>query len=87
MFGKKQHDVLEKKKAQLIYCKEKMDLSVKSITSTISLLSSTSKEMEHTIAEIEQYEKELSATKADFYAEKKRNDKVIENFKALLNIE
>lgn len=80
-------NVLERKRTQLLFCKEKMDLSVKTITSTIDLLNSTSKEMETTIAEIEQYEKELSATKADFCAKKERNDKVIKNFKALLNIE
>lgn len=87
MFKKKEPDVLDKKRAQLAFCKEKMNLSVKTITNTIDLLSSTSKEMEVTIAEIEQYEKELSSTKADFYAEKERNDQVIKNFKALLNIE
>ena len=77
-------DVLTEKRQKLDQYTRKFDSAVELVTRTVDNLAELSTEIAKTISEIETYQSELAATKEQLSGEKQKNDKVIQNFKALL---
>lgn len=77
-------DVLTEKRQKLDQYTQKFSSAVELVTRTVDNLSVLSSEINSTIEEIEAYQRELAATKEQLADEKQKNDKVIQNFKALL---
>ncbi len=80
-------DILAQKKNCLDLYKSQFDRAVHTINDTIDNLGLISESINETMREIEDYEKELAATKSGLVETKERNDKVIANFKSLLCVE
>lgn len=91
-FGKKNAvapapDILAQKKNSLSLYNAQFDRAVHLINDTIDNLGQISESIAVTMQEIEDYERELAATKSGLSNAKARNDKVIANFKSLLCLE
>lgn len=85
MFRKrKAQDMLEQKKKLLNTYTAQFNTAVSAVTGIIDTLTQTSSNIEQTIAEINEYQKELDTTTAELHETKDKNDKVIKNFRALL---
>lgn len=80
-------DILAQKKNSLDLYNAQFDRAVHVINDTIDNLGQISQSISETMQEIEDYEKELAATKSGLADAKTKNDKVIANFKSLLCIE
>lgn len=80
-------DILAQKKTSLDLYNAQFDRAVHLINDTIDNLGQISQSISETMQEIEDYEKELVATKSSLAATKTKNDKVIANFKSLLCVE
>ena len=80
-------DVLTEKRQKLDQYARKFDSAVELVTRTVDSLSVLSGEINSTIVEIENYQRELAETRDQLSEEKQRNDKVIQNFKALLAVD
>lgn len=81
---KKKADVLAENQQKLDVYTKSFECAVKLVTQTVENLTELSSEIDKTVGEIEAYQAELNATKEQLSAEKRKNDKVIQNFKALL---
>lgn len=79
-------DVLAQKKNRLNAYVAQFDKAVSLITDTIDNLGVINGNINSTIQEIDEYQQELAATRTGLAEAKERNDKVIANFQALLNI-
>lgn len=79
-------DVLAQKKNRLNAYVAQFDKAVSLITDTIDNLGVINGNINSTIQEIDEYQQELAATRTGFAEAKERNDKVIANFQALLNV-
>lgn len=79
-------DVLAQKKNRLNAYVAQFDKAVSLITDTIDNLGVINGNINSTIQEIDEYQQELAATRTGLAEAKERNDKVITNFQALLNI-
>jgi len=77
-------DMLEQKKKSLNTYTAQFNTAVSAVTGIIDTLTQTSSNIEQTIAEINEYQKELDATTKGLRETKDKNDKVIKNFRALL---
>ena len=77
-------DMLEQKKKSLNTYTAQFNTAVSAVTGIIDTLTQTSSNIEQTIAEINEYHKELDATTKGLRETKDKNDKVIKNFRALL---
>ena len=77
-------DMLEQKKKSLNIYTAQFNTAVSAVTGIIDTLTQTSSNIEQTIAEINEYQKELDATTKGLRETKDKNDKVIKNFRALL---
>jgi len=83
----KNPDIMLKKQAQLSQYMAQYDSAVSLVTNTIDNLGEISRGIEDTIREIDDYQKGLDATRAGLTEAKAKNDKVIDNFRALLGDE
>lgn len=81
---KKTIDMLEQKRKALHTYESLFDSTVSAVTCIIDSLQRTSSDIEHTLAEIDEYQKELISTSDGLKAAKEKNDKVIKNFRALV---
>lgn len=81
---KRVQDMLEQKKKSLNTYTMQFDMAVSAVTGIIDALTQTSSSIEQTIAEINEYQKELDAPAQGLKCTKDKNDKVIKNFRALL---
>lgn len=81
---KRVQDMLEQKKKSLNTYTMQFDMAVSAVTGIIDALTQTSSSIEQTIAEINEYQKELDATAQGLKCTKDKNDRVIKNFRALL---
>lgn len=79
-------DVLAQKKSRLDSYNAQFDKAVSLITDTIDNLGVISKNISDTIQEIDDYQRELAETKDGLTVAREKNDRVIANFQALLNI-
>lgn len=79
-------DVLAQKRNRLNSYVAQFDKAVSLITDTIDNLGVINGNINSTIQEIDEYQQELAATRTGLAEAKERNDKVIANFQALLNI-
>ena len=79
-------DVLAQKKNRLNAYVAQFDKAVSLITDTIDNLGVINRNINDTIQEIDEYQQELAATRTGLAEAKERNDKVIANFQALLNV-
>lgn len=80
-------DVLEQKRKALASYTSQFDKAVSLVTSTIDNLSALDANIQRTIGEIDDYQKELDATKDGLVAAQGKNKRVIDNFKSLLAVE
>ncbi len=78
-------DILEQKKNRLDLYNAQFDHAVSLVTDTIENLGQISDSITETLKEIEDYERELEATKIGLIDARAKNDKVIANFKTLLS--
>ena len=83
----KAQDMLELKKKNLNTYATQFDNAVSAVTGIIDTLTTASLNTDKTIAEIDDYQKELSETAQGLRNTKAKNDRVVQNFKALLAVE
>lgn len=81
----KKNDILAQKKSRLAAYNSQFDTAVGLITSTIDQLGSIVAGIDTTIQEIDDYQNELAATRSNLCDAKEKNQRVIQNFQALLN--
>ena len=79
-------DVLAQKKSRLDSYNAQFDKAVSLITDTIDNLGVISKNISDTIQEIDDYQRELAETKDGLTVAREKNERVIVNFQALLNV-
>ena len=79
-------DVLAQKKSRLDSYNAQFDKEVSLITDTIDNLGVISKNISDTIQEIDDYQRELAETKDGLTVAREKNERVIANFQALLNV-
>lgn len=77
-------DVLEEKKKTLAEYMDEFNCAVSIVTGTIDNLNQLGEDIDRTIQEIQDYQKNLEETKAGLEEAKQKNSRVIKNFKALL---
>ena len=77
-------DVLAQKKNRLNAYVAQFDKAVSLITDTIDNLGVINRNINDTIQEIDDYQRELAETKDGLTAAREKNDRVIANFQALL---
>ena len=80
-------DILAQKKNRLNQFNAQFARAVSLVTNTIDELGKISQNISETMGEIDEYERELAATKSGLAEAKAKNDKVISNFKSLLAVE
>lgn len=85
MSYKKKQDILAQKKKRLAAYNTQFDTAVNMITATIDHLDEIVNGIDTTIQEIDEYQSELAATRTDLCDARAKNERVIQNFKALLN--
>lgn len=88
-FGKKttansNADILDQKRNRLNSYNQQFERAVSLITDTIDNLGVINQNIEQTMREIDDYEKELATTKEGLVA---KNDRVIHNFQSLLAVD
>ena len=79
-------DVLAQKKSRLDSYNAQFDKAVSLITDTIDNLGVISKNISDTIQEIDDYQRELAETKDGLTVAREKNERVVANFQALLNV-
>ena len=79
-------DVLAQKKSRLDSYNAQFDKAVSLITDTIDNLGVISNNISDTIQEIDDYQRELAETKDGLTVAREKNERVIANFQALLNV-
>lgn len=87
LFKRKKLDMLEQKKKSLNTYIKQFDIAVSVVTTLIDTLTEANSNIDSTIADITDYQKELENTAEGLRSAKLKNEKVIHNFGALLNIE
>lgn len=80
-------DMLKQKRAELNSYLAEFDSAVGMLTDTMDNLSSINTLIDEKVAEIESYESELASTKNSLQTARTRNERVIKNFHALLEID
>ena len=78
-------DILAQKKSKLAAYNTQFDTAVSLITSTIDQLGGIVAGIDATIQEIDDYQNELAATRSNLCDANEKNQRVIQNFKALLS--
>lgn len=77
-------DMLEQKKQKLNTYSNIFTNAVSIVNTVIDTLTNANSDIEQTIAEINEYQQELSNTAKGLQESKDKNEKVIKNFKALI---
>lgn len=77
-------DVLQKKKEELAKFVDQYNDAVSMVTGTVTSLESLNESIEEKIKEIDEYQAELARTKDGLGETRSKNEKIIKNFKALL---
>ncbi len=83
----KKIDVLSQKRAELDTYVSQSDSAISMVTSTVAQLGSINENIESKIKEIDEYQAELGATRDGLADAKAKNERVIQNFNALLKVD
>ena len=78
---------LAQKREQLELFRGQFDATVGMLTQTVGDLGTLNENIGNTIQEIEDYQKRLEGVRLEMLETKSKNEKVIQNFKTLLDIE
>lgn len=81
-----QKDVLTAKRERLAVHTAQFESAVSLVTSTIDKLRAINEEINGEIQQIEDYQAELSMTRQNLDEAKGKNDRIIKNFSALLEV-
>lgn len=79
------HNILEQKTKSLNTYVKQFNKAVSSVTSVVDKLTCANEGIERTVAEIKDYQQALDNTALGPMEAKSRNERVIENFNALLS--
>ena len=82
----KTKDVLQQKQKKLVDCKTQFDAAISVVTSAVKNINTINAEIQTTIQEIEEYQSQLDETKAGLKDTQKKNERIIKNFTALLDV-
>lgn len=84
---KKIKDILQQKQEELNSLQEVASSAFSLVTTTVNRLSQINSEIDAKVADIEDYQKQFEATKSGFMETKTKNEKIIKNFNALINVD
>ena len=82
----KTKDVLQQKQKKLVDCKTQFDAAISVVTSAVKNINTINAEIQTTIQQIEEYQSQLDETKAGLKDTQKKNERIIKNFNALLDV-
>lgn len=82
----KTKDVLQQKQKELADCQKQFGAAISIVTSTVQNLSQINEQIQTKVKEIEEYQSQLDTTKAGLKDTQKKNERIIKNFNALLDI-
>ena len=82
----KTKDVLQQKQKKLVDCKTQFDAAISVVTSAVKNINTINTEIQTTIQEIEEYQSQLDETKAGLKDTQKKNERIIKNLNALLDV-
>ncbi len=82
----KTKDVLQQKQKELADCQKQFGAAISLVTSTVNSLSQINDDIEVKVREIEEYQSQLNTTKAGLKDTKNKNERIIKNFNALLEV-
>ncbi|MBQ8001431.1 MAG: hypothetical protein IJ298_09605 [Ruminococcus sp.] len=83
----KKVDVLAKKQAELNTYVGQANAAISLVTSTVASLGAINENIDAKIREIDEYQAGLAATKSGLTDAKTKNERIIKNFNALLDVE
>lgn len=83
----KKVDVLAQKQAELNTYMGQANAAISLVTNTVSNLSAINEKIDAKIREIDEYQAGLAATKTGLTDARTKNERIIKNFNALLNVE
>lgn len=83
----KNKDILSQKKAELNTYINKFNKAIRMVTDTINSLTSINDGIVEKMKEIDAYQDELVRTKVSLSETKSKNERIIQNFNSLLNID
>lgn len=84
MLKKKERDILGQKRAELDTYVKQFNSAISVVTNTVASLTSINSSIVEKIKEIEEYQTELDTTKSELIIAKDQNERVIQNFSALI---
>lgn len=84
---KKKKNLLEQKESELAALNERSEYAIQLVNATIEGLERTNTQIQEKINEIDEAQRSLSDTRDGFEATYKKNQKIAQNFKALLCVE
>lgn len=82
----KTKDILQQKQKELFNCQNQFNTAVSIVTSTVQKLSRINEQIETKVKEIDEYQSQLEHTKVDLVDTRNKNERIIKNFNALLDI-
>ena len=82
----KTKDVLQQKQKELADCQKQFGAAISIVTSTVQNLSQINEQIQTKVQEIEEYQSQLDTTKAGLKDTQKKNERIIKNFNALLDV-
>lgn len=82
----KTKDILHQKQKELFNCQNQFNTAVSVVTSTVQKLSRINEQIETKVKEIDEYQSQLEHTKVDLVDTRNKNERIIKNFNALLDI-
>lgn len=83
----KNADVLAQKQAELNTYVGQANAAISLVTSTVASLDAINENIDAKIREIDEYQAGLAATKSGLTDAKTKNERIIKNFNALLDVE
>lgn len=84
--SKKNTDVLAQKQAELNTYIDKANAAISLVTNTVASLGAINEGIDAKIREIDEYQAGLAATKSGLTDTKTKNERIIKNLNALLNV-
>lgn len=84
--SKKTNDVLKQKRKELADCQNQVNNAISLVTNTVKSLNQINESIEAKVKEIEEYQSELDLTRNGLKDTKDKNERIIKNFNALLEI-
>lgn len=82
----KTKDFLQQKKKKLMDCQTQFNAAVPIVTSAVESLNTINADIQTTVQEIEEHQSQLDETKAGLKDTQKKNERIIKNLSALLDV-